>query len=191
MIYPRFSGIGPANRTRHVFRTTDNGTSWNDISGTDGGNSALNLPDLPVHSVVIDASASPHRIIVGSDAGVALTENLGATWQVLGLGLPTVDAHRLALDSTAIPPLLRVGTYGRSTFELAYNRLFVDFRNTGGPNDGTQEHPYLRVTDALSAFRPFSGMKVISIQAGVYGETPPSVTQAVSLNALNGAVDIR
>ena len=118
--YPGFCGAtcAPGNRTRHVFRTSNNGITWSDISGTDGGDPAQNLPDLPLHSVVIDPGTSPHTIIVASDAGVMQTTDLGATWQVLGAGLPTVLSTSLALDWHAAPPLLRVGTYGRSAWQL-------------------------------------------------------------------------
>jgi FG-GAP-like repeat len=116
VVYAGFCGCAAGQPTKHVFMTTDNGAHWSDISGTING--ASNLPDLPVYSVVIDPSTTPHSIIVSSDAGVARTEDLGATWQVLGVGLPTVDSTSLALDDSVSPALLRVGTYGRSTFEL-------------------------------------------------------------------------
>ena len=110
-----FAGPG-VDPSKHVFLTPDNGTTWNDISGQVGG--SQNLPDLPLHSVVIDPSTSLHTIIVGSDGGVMRTADQGATWQILGVGLPTVDCTSLAIDADATPPLLRVGTYGRSVFEL-------------------------------------------------------------------------
>ena len=119
VVYPGFSNVVPANnRQKHAFRTTDAGATWTDISGTDGGDITQNLPDLPLHSVVIDPGHSPHMIIVSSDAGVMRTVNNGATWQVLGLGLPTVYSRKLAIDTSVTPSLLRIGTYGRSVFEL-------------------------------------------------------------------------
>src|SRR6185312_7153180 len=45
-----------------VFMTTNNGKTWSDISG--------NLPGMPLSAVVIDPNASPHTIIVATDAGV-------------------------------------------------------------------------------------------------------------------------
>src|SRR3989441_10360133 len=120
VVYPGFCGgaCAPGNRTPHVFRTTDAGAAWTDISGTDGGDPTENLPDPPLHSVVIDPGASPHSIIVSSDAALLPAPHLRAAWQILGVGFPTVDAKSLAFDPEASPPLLRVGTYGRSVFEL-------------------------------------------------------------------------
>lgn len=117
--YEGFTSLNPATtRTKHIFRTTDNGATWTDVSGLAGGGVA-NYPDLPTHSVVIDPGTSPHSIIVSNDAGVMRTLDNGQTWQRLGVGLPTVDSTELALDYGADPPVLRIGTYGRSSFELS------------------------------------------------------------------------
>ncbi len=120
VVYSGVSGISPSNRTKHAFRTTDNGANWADISGTDGGDPNANLPDLPLHSVVIDPTSTPHTIIVATDSAVMQSLDNGASWQVLGVVLPNVDCVSLALDSAATPPLLRIGTYGRSSFELTH-----------------------------------------------------------------------
>jgi photosystem II stability/assembly factor-like uncharacterized protein len=116
--YNGLTGINPANRTKHVFRTTDGGTSFNDISGTDGGSVDDNLPDLPIHSAVIDASTAPSGIIVATDSAVLRSTDGGATWQIYGVGVPGTDCLSLAVDHSASPPVLRLGTYGRSCFEL-------------------------------------------------------------------------
>jgi hypothetical protein len=146
VVYQGFSSVNPIFRTRHAFHTTDNGTTWTDISGTDGGDPTRNLPDLPLNSVVIDTGASPHTIIVASDAKVMRSSDLGATWQILGVGLPNVQCTSLALDFSVTPSLLRVGTYGRSAFELVPTNLpaitipgDVSFADTcvGSTNFGT------------------------------------------------------
>lgn len=118
IVFSGFSGINPAQRTRHCFLTSDDGHEWADISGTDGGGSTSNLPDIPLRSVVWDKSTNPPRLVVASDAGVAQSTDLGATWHVLGVNLPTVSCQSLAIDDSVTPPVLRVGTYGRSCFEL-------------------------------------------------------------------------
>ncbi|HUY19337.1 MAG TPA: choice-of-anchor D domain-containing protein [Candidatus Binataceae bacterium] len=113
VVYPGIAGASPS---KHVFMTSDRGAHWSDISGT----GANGLPDLPLHSVAVDPStaSSPRTVIVGGDGGVFQTTDDGANWQVLGLGLPTVGVTTVALDSSTSPSLLRIGTYGRSSFEL-------------------------------------------------------------------------
>jgi hypothetical protein len=71
--------------------------------------------------VVFDNSTSPSTIIVASDAAVLRSVNNGVTWERLGTGLPQATCRSLAIDNTdktRTPRLLRVGTYGRSCFEL-------------------------------------------------------------------------
>ena len=46
------------------------------------------------------------------------TTDNGASWQILGVGLPTVRGSQLQIDTSVSPSLLRLGTYGRSVFEL-------------------------------------------------------------------------
>jgi len=114
--YSQFTEINPTYRTRHLYRTTDNGNTWTDISGTDGSGPAGNLPDLPIQSAVIDPTTNPSTLIVGTGCGVVRSKDNGASWQRLGLGLPGVRCTGLALD--AVTNGLRVGTYGRSCFEF-------------------------------------------------------------------------
>jgi photosystem II stability/assembly factor-like uncharacterized protein len=116
--YPQYCACASGQKTHHVFRVHDSssGITYSDISGTAGG--SRNLPDLPVYSVVIDPKTSPHSIIVSNDAGVLRSSDNGATWWRLGEGLPTVVSTSLAFDYSPDNPVLRVGTYGRSTFEL-------------------------------------------------------------------------
>jgi photosystem II stability/assembly factor-like uncharacterized protein len=167
--------------SNHVFRTTNQGGTWDDIRGS--------LSGLPIRAVVIDPNTSPYTIIVANDTGVMRTANLGGTWEALGVGLPNVECSSLAIDSTAIPSLLRVGTYGRSVFELAYDRQYVDWRNIILPQNGTRELPFRTVSQGVSA--PATGdRRFVNIQAGSYAEAPISISQCGTLNALNGVVRI-
>lgn len=119
VVYPGFSGVNALlNPSRHVFMTTDDGTTWSDISGVSQGGTN-NLPDLPLYSAVIDPNTTPHTIIVAGDGGVFQTGNQGKAWQKLGTGLPNAQMEMLALDSAASPELLRVASWGRGVFELS------------------------------------------------------------------------
>ena len=164
--------------------TTNNGATWTNISG--------NLPNVALRGVVIDPNTSPHSIIVATDFGVMRTLNQGATWEVLGAGLPNVQCTSLALDSSAMPSLLRVGTYGRSAFELAYDRQYVSLKCFPPFLIGAREAPFCTVTQAVNA-PPTGDAKVIIIESGVYQETAPPLTinQCCTLTAIHGRVTIR
>jgi hypothetical protein len=120
VVYAGFSGVNSRVRTKHCFLSENNGTDWKDLSGVDGTITG-NLPDLPLHSVAFDDSTVPPTIIVGADMSVLRSSNNGVSWERLGTALPRVTCRSLALDyldKTRSPRLLRVGTYGRSCFEL-------------------------------------------------------------------------
>jgi IPT/TIG domain/HYDIN/CFA65/VesB-like, Ig-like domain len=118
--YAGINSIAPGTRTKHVFFSADvTTTAMEDISGTDGGDPDANVPDLPVHSVVFDHSLSPHAVIIGCDIDVLRSTDGGATWHIYGAALPNADCISLAADYALSPPLIRVGTYGRSVFELS------------------------------------------------------------------------
>jgi hypothetical protein len=117
VVFPGFSGTASGTLSKHVFLTADAGTTWADIGGTALDPTQM-VPDMPLYSVVIDPQTTPHSIIVSTDLGVLRSLDDGATWQILGVGLPNVNATSLQIDYTVTPSLLRVGTYGRSSFEL-------------------------------------------------------------------------
>ena len=185
-IYTGFTTLPATSRTKHVFRSTNNGAagSWNDISGTDNGNPDANLADLPLHSVVIDGSVNPHRIIVASDSGVMQSGDNGATWQVLGVGLPAVDCLSLAFDGSAAPPLLRVGTYGRSVFELtrpsAQTIAVISNLAFGAVALGSSATQSVRVFNAGAAVLTISAFSLSSGSADFQLVTPPAFPLSVN-----------
>jgi hypothetical protein len=180
--------LDPTNRSQvlvtyqggGVFSTGDNGTTWTNITGSLGAANA--------NAVVIDPNTSPHAAIVATESGVMQTADLGVTWQTVGVGLPHAFCSSLALDASAIPSLLRVGTYGRSAFELGYDRKYVDLRNSG-QQDGTREHPYQTVGQAVNAAGNGS-VRAIPIQSGTYHASPLTINQCTTLNAVGGVVSI-
>jgi hypothetical protein len=91
----------------HVFKTTDSGASWTDISG--------NLPNLPVNDLVVDADI-PDTLYIGTDAGVMVTTDAGTTWTTLGNGLPRVVVDSLVLQRAS--RTLRAATHGRSMWDI-------------------------------------------------------------------------
>jgi photosystem II stability/assembly factor-like uncharacterized protein len=107
--YITFSGFTGFNGDSlgHVFKTTDGGSTWTDISS--------DLPNAPVNSVVI-VPDEPSVIFVGTDVGVFYTTNDGGSWTPLVDGLPRIAVLGMALHNPS--RTLRASTHGRGVWDL-------------------------------------------------------------------------
>jgi photosystem II stability/assembly factor-like uncharacterized protein len=107
--YVTFSGLRWNENIGYVYRTTDYGSTWTDIT--------RNLPGAPVNAIVVDPD-EPTRLFVGTDVGCFYTEAPWADWQILGSGLPAVPIDDLKLHNPT--RTLVAGTHGRSmhSFDL-------------------------------------------------------------------------
>ncbi len=106
--YVAFSGLKWHDPEPHIFKTTDSGVSWNDVSD--------NLPSIPINALAID-NQDPSVIFVGTDAGAWVSVIGGEQWEVLGSGLPLVSIYDLKVHPTE--RFLAAGTHGRSMYKLA------------------------------------------------------------------------
>ena len=106
--YVAFSGFNVGGGLAgHVFKTTNAGANWSDISG--------DLPDTPVNDIVADPDI-PNTLYIGTDVGVFFTSNGGVNWNALGSGFPRVAVFGLALHRPT--RTLRAATHGRSMWDL-------------------------------------------------------------------------
>ncbi len=138
-----FNAITPSG---HIFRSTNSGQTWQDVSGT--GTSGL--PDVPANKVVIHPSC-PNILYAATDMGIYQgtlnngtcgTVNNGAwTWCAFNSAFPKTA---LVKDLVAHPDsgILRAFTFGRSAWET---RPFPvpnpDFKvNSATPATGVQRN---------------------------------------------------
>jgi len=113
-LYLGFSGFsrawveGPGAGIGHVYKSTDSGATWMDISGT----GASGLPDIPVNSVQVVGT----HLVVGTDLGVVISDSLaGKTWTRLGTNFPST----VAIDVEEGPDgNLYVATHGRGLWSI-------------------------------------------------------------------------
>ena len=91
----------------HVYKTTDGGATWTDISG--------NLPNLKVNDIVVDPDV-PDTLYIATERGVYSTADGGNTWSQPGAGLPNATVTALNLQRPA--RILRAATLGRSAWDL-------------------------------------------------------------------------
>lgn len=94
-----------------VFRSTDSGDTWQDVTG--------NLPSvsgLDFRSIEFVPQAGGDLVAIGTRSGVLTASSTGNTWSFLGSGLPDVlvfDIRYIADQNRLI-----VGTLGRGVWEI-------------------------------------------------------------------------
>jgi photosystem II stability/assembly factor-like uncharacterized protein len=111
-VYITFSGLKWRDPQPHIFKSSNNGASWVNISG--------NLPDAPANAFAVDNNYAG-RIYAGLDVGAFVSFNDGQSWEVLGEGLPVVSVYDMKIHPTA--NYLAAGTHGRSMYKLDLNTL--------------------------------------------------------------------
>ena len=120
---------GPINDPKgHLFKTTDAGATWTDVSCTVANCStpaATDLPNSPVNDVVIDPDV-PGTLYVGTDIGVfqgTCTTTAPATcnWATLSTGLPRAAVLSLKLHRAS--RTLRAATHGRGAWDIVLNNF--------------------------------------------------------------------
>jgi uncharacterized protein (TIGR03437 family) len=172
--YHGFSGFGNDNQG-HIFKTTDGGSSWTDISA--------NLPNVPVNVLVVDPDTTD-TLYAGTDIGVFVTRDAGVTWGPLVNGLPRVIVLDLVLHRPS--RILRAATHGRGMWDLQLpggmaNRPFISSLSKSSSATGADSF-YLTLTG--TNFAP--GSEVRWNGAG----RPTAVNSSTQMVALIAASDL-
>ncbi len=111
--YARHWMVGPADPgVGHVYRTTDGGASWSDVSGTGAGH----LVDAPANDVVVVGD----RLVVATDVGVYVSGLGGGSWSRVGSGMPNVITSDLSLTPDG---RLLAATHGRGLWVIPLDGL--------------------------------------------------------------------
>jgi len=103
--YVTISGYQWSEPMAHIYKTTNNGSTWVPVSG--------DLPDVPVMDLIVDPHI-PDRLYAGTDVGVWATDNGGTNWYLLSDGAPIATVHDMEFHFGTRK--LVIGTHGRSTF---------------------------------------------------------------------------
>ena len=96
----------------YIWKSTDLGENWQDISG--------NIPVGPVN-VIREDPFDKDILYVGTDIGVYVSKDGGQTWEVLGRGLPS--AYVLDLVIHPRDNILVIATHGRGMWVLNAKRI--------------------------------------------------------------------
>lgn len=120
-LYISVAGYTNSNK---VFRSTDGGGTWTNISGT--------LPNVPVGAIELYHD-SPGGIFAGTHLGVFYRDNSLPGWVELGT-LPHTDVRDIEIQYAT--QKVRIGTHGRGIFEAGINVNFCGEATADTDNDG-------------------------------------------------------
>lgn len=107
VVYATFAGFGGA----HVWKSTDGGLSWASLDGEGDGQ----IPDIPVHSLVVDPLL-PSRLFIGTDLGVMVSVDGGAHWMTEVDGMPNVVTEWVTISQSPEGRALYAFTHGRGVW---------------------------------------------------------------------------
>ncbi len=107
VVYVAQNGKRNDDFTAYVWRSSDSGRTWVDISS--------GIPCGPVN-VIREDPKKRGLLYVGTDVGVYVSEDDGSTWQVLGSGLPSTFVHDIAVHTR--DDVMVIATHGRGMYAL-------------------------------------------------------------------------
>ncbi|HPO55520.1 MAG TPA: T9SS type A sorting domain-containing protein [Ignavibacteriaceae bacterium] len=158
-IYACYSGYKNSTPANHVYYSTNQGSSWTDISS--------NLPDVPVHSLVIHPTI-PNRLYIGTETGVYETTNNGTTWTHATTGMPDyVPVDELVLQKSTNK--MFAFTHGRSAFVCT-------LPSATGLENSTPEISSYELKQNYP--NPFNSLTIINYQLPVAGDVRLKVFDA-------------
>ncbi|MGJ5754370.1 hypothetical protein FB563_2540 [Streptomyces puniciscabiei] len=107
--FSRHWNEGPGAGYGHIWKTTDGGATWTDVSGDPAA--AGSFPDVPANAALITRSGT---LVVATDLGVSTGTSTGH-WAHLGTGLPTSPA--VYLSPSPDGGRVYVATHGRGIWK--------------------------------------------------------------------------
>ena len=106
-VYATYAGFGGT----HVWKSIDAGATWTALDGSGSGA----LPDIPVHSIAVDPTR-PTRLYLGTDLGIFVTTDGGATWSVENTGFAAVVTETVLIAQGDRGPAVYAFTHGRGAW---------------------------------------------------------------------------
>ena len=184
--YATYSTFNSQTGVGHIWKSTNGGSTWSLIDGT----GVKAFPDIPAHVIVVDPT-NTQRLYVGSDLGVFVSLDGGATWNKEVTGFANVQTESMAIAASGGKSSLFAFTHGRSAYRVTLSASCVQsvlptnppsFNKDGGT--GT-----INVASAVAGcdWTSATNNGFIQINTGRTGNGPGTVTYTVAPNATSAS----
>ena len=120
--HPKDENIVYIAQSNNIYKSTDKGLTWTDISGT--------LPNVSINCIAIDSNSN-ENLYVGTDLGVYFKGAWMSDWLPFTSGLPFsafISELEIYYDKDPNESRIKAGTYGRGMWSSPlYTQLIADF----------------------------------------------------------------
>jgi len=167
----------------NLWRTINGGTTWTQITGA----APNELPALPINTITFHPG-NTQKLYIGTDLGIFVSENSGASWNVSSNGTNSVNPANVEISQLFwAEEQLIAATYGRGMFKTSIMlNIYVD-KNAPPGGNGTLLNPFNTVNQAINAAGQNSQ---IFIFQGVYDEAPVIFNKKGIIQTMGGKVTI-
>lgn len=176
-VYVTHTGYKYNSYIPHIHKSTNNGTSWTDISG--------NLPQAGINDVLI-YPGNENLLFVANDIGVYVTYDGGVNWTRVGTNMPIISVWDLAYNPTN--QKLIAGTYAKSLQTIDVTTVIANLESkTKSKNDHVKVYPSI-VTNNIFTLELNSLLQKTSFL--IYNSNGQLIKEISELNSLKTNIDI-
>ena len=115
VVFVTYSGYRDNDFLPRIFRSDDQGNTWEDISS--------NLPDLAINEMLILPETGDSILFVATDGGVYGSVTAGEEWERLGANMPVVAVYDIVVNEAKNE--LVAGTFARSIMSYSLDSIFM------------------------------------------------------------------
>lgn len=116
VVFVTYSGYRDNDFMPRIFRSNDQGNTWEDISN--------DLPDLAINELLVVPETGDSVMFVATDGGVYGTVTAGEEWERLGTNMPIVTVYDLVINEAKNE--LVAGTFARSIMTYPLDSVFAE-----------------------------------------------------------------
>jgi photosystem II stability/assembly factor-like uncharacterized protein len=176
-VYVTHTGYKYNSYIPHIHKSSNNGTTWTDISG--------NLPQAGINDVLI-YPGNENILFVANDIGVYVTYDAGFNWNRLGTNMPIIPVFDIAYNSST--QKLIAGTYAKSLQTIDVTSIITNVgSNTRHKKEIAQIYPSI-ITNSTFFVELNSLNQKNSLQ--IYGSNGQVIREEKEINAIKTVVDI-